>query len=56
MKIYIHSKGITMAGKAWEIRTKLQEYQQHYDLLKDWVENTQSPPNNIHPIRTTKKV
>ncbi|MDQ0269321.1 Z-ring formation inhibitor MciZ [Cytobacillus purgationiresistens] len=39
MKIYVHEKGIVMAGKAWEIREKLKEYHKQYPLLKDWIES-----------------
>ena len=38
MKIYVHSQGITLAGKAWEIKTILKEYGKKHELLKDWVE------------------
>ena len=37
MKIYVHEKGVTLVGKAWEIRAKLKEYSKDYYLLKDWV-------------------
>lgn len=39
MKLYVHEKGITMTGKAWEIREKLKEYSQHYYYLQEWIEN-----------------
>lgn len=39
MKLYVHEKGITMAGKAWEIREKLKEYNQHYYYLQEWIQN-----------------
>lgn len=39
MKMYVHKKGVILVGKAWEIRQKLKEYNQHYDLLSDWIEN-----------------
>jgi hypothetical protein len=38
MKIYVHEKGIVIAGKAWEIRQKLIEYRRQYELVKDWIE------------------
>lgn len=37
MKVYVHEKGIIMAGKAWEIRQKLKEYQRQYTYLAEWV-------------------
>jgi hypothetical protein len=39
MKIYVHDKGIIMAGKAWEIRQKLLQYRRQYELVKDWVDD-----------------
>jgi len=39
MKLYVHKKGIILVGKAWEIREKLIEYQQHYDGLQDWIQS-----------------
>ena len=39
MKIYVHDKGIVMAGKAWEIRQKLIEYRRQYELVKNWIED-----------------
>ncbi|MGD6853498.1 Z-ring formation inhibitor MciZ [Bacillus infantis] len=46
MKIRVHSKGIILAGKAWEIREKLREYGRKHTLLKEWIdsaENAASP-------------
>jgi len=37
MKIYVHDHGITLAGKAWEIKRKLKEYSRQHKLVKDWV-------------------
>ncbi len=38
MKIYVHVQGITLAGKAWEIRRKLKEYGNKHELVKDWID------------------
>ncbi|MBB2480928.1 MULTISPECIES: Z-ring formation inhibitor MciZ [Heyndrickxia] len=37
MKIFVHSKGITMSGKAWEIREQLKSYRKQYYYVLDWV-------------------
>jgi hypothetical protein len=37
MKIYVHDRGITLAGKGWEIKRKLKEYSAQHKLVKDWV-------------------
>ncbi|WP_108670924.1 Z-ring formation inhibitor MciZ [Peribacillus acanthi] len=37
MKIYVHEKGVTLTGKAWEIKRKLKEYGQHYEFVQQWV-------------------
>lgn len=39
MKIYVHSKGIVFAGKAWEVRAKIKEYSRKYYFLKDWIQS-----------------
>jgi hypothetical protein len=39
MNIYVHEKGILLAGKAWEIRKKLKEYAEDYQFISDWVES-----------------
>lgn len=36
MKIYIMPRGITMVGKAWEIRAKLKEYAKEYRTVEEW--------------------
>jgi hypothetical protein len=38
MKIYVHGQGITLAGKAWEIKAILKQYGKKHELLKDWIE------------------
>ncbi|RBP89510.1 uncharacterized protein DUF3936 [Cytobacillus firmus] len=43
MKVYVHSRGIILTGKAWEVREKLKQYSRQYVLVKDWVESQ----NNI---------
>ena len=37
MKIYVHNNGITLAGKAWEIKRTLNEYSKEHKLVKDWI-------------------
>jgi hypothetical protein len=37
MKIYVHKNGFVMAGKAWEIREKLKQYQKKFQLVEDWL-------------------
>lgn len=37
MKIYVHDNGITLAGKAWEIKQKLKEYGKEHEFVKDWI-------------------
>ncbi|WP_088102359.1 Z-ring formation inhibitor MciZ [Alkalihalobacillus urbisdiaboli] len=36
MKIYVHQKGIILAGKAWEIKAKLKEAMRSYHHVEDW--------------------
>lgn len=39
MKVYVHNRGIILAGKAWEVREKLKQYSRQYVLVKDWIES-----------------
>lgn len=39
MKVYVHEKGIILAGKGWEILQKLKEYNKEYENVSDWVKN-----------------
>lgn len=43
MKIYVRENGITLTGKAWEIRQKLKEYGHEYKLVKDWLSAVSKP-------------
>ncbi|MCK6204548.1 Z-ring formation inhibitor MciZ [Bacillus infantis] len=42
MKIRVHSKGVILAGKAWEIREKLREYTVKHTLIKEWIDSAES--------------
>jgi hypothetical protein len=48
MKIYVHDRGITLAGKAWEIKQKLKEYSRQHTLVKDWVSTVQKNSRQPH--------
>lgn len=37
MKVYVHGQGVTIAGKAWEIKAILKEYGKQHVLVKDWL-------------------
>ncbi|MFZ3588546.1 Z-ring formation inhibitor MciZ [Bacillus sp. DJP31] len=60
MRIHLHQQGISMVGKAWEIRKKLQEYSQLYETVADWIADEKSTKkkkvNNIitFPIKKNK--
>jgi len=41
MKVYVHEKGIILAGKAWEVLQKLKEYNKDYHFVSEWVQKTQ---------------
>ncbi|WP_174734084.1 Z-ring formation inhibitor MciZ [Mesobacillus harenae] len=47
MKIYVHEKGIIIAGKSWEVRRKLREYSKEHKLVKDWIRSTNPDGRNI---------
>jgi len=37
MKVYVHEKGVILAGKSWEILQKLKEYQKEYETVSNWI-------------------
>ncbi|WP_170007546.1 Z-ring formation inhibitor MciZ [Bacillus fonticola] len=37
MKVYIHEKGVVLAGKAWQIRHLLQQYRRQYNTVDEWI-------------------
>ncbi|MBS4173352.1 Z-ring formation inhibitor MciZ [Bacillus sp. FJAT-49736] len=39
MKIYVHSKGITLSGKAWEIREQLKQYGKDFFYVMEWIKS-----------------
>lgn len=56
MNIYVWEKGIILSGKAWEIKAKLKEYRNNYNLVKDWIEgvNQNNPykgPSHRHSFQ-----
>lgn len=40
MKIYVHEKGVTFVGKAWEIKEKLKVYQKSFSYVREWIDET----------------
>jgi hypothetical protein len=39
MKVYVHTDGILLVGKGWEIVQKLKEYTKYYSSVSDWIDN-----------------
>jgi Mother cell inhibitor of FtsZ len=42
LKVHVHSKGVILAGKAWEIREKLREYTLKHTLIKEWIDSAET--------------
>ncbi|MBN8190827.1 Z-ring formation inhibitor MciZ [Bacillus sp. NTK074B] len=38
MKVIVEKDRIILVGKAWEIKEKLKQYNQHYATVKEWIE------------------
>lgn len=49
MKIYIQQNSVLMAGKAWEIKAKLQEAKKSFQTVQQWVDTVHS--TNSRPTR-----
>ena len=58
MKIYVHQNGVTLVGKAWEIKEKLKTYGKSYAYVKEWIDdiagsdNAQKVKENEHKHRS----
>ena len=37
MKVFLKRNGVTLVGKAWQIKYLLKKYAQKYETLQDWV-------------------
>ncbi len=46
MKVYVTSNGITLVGKAWEIKAKLKEYAKTYDTIAE-MRNAEPTPQVV---------
>ncbi|WP_216830465.1 Z-ring formation inhibitor MciZ [Alkalihalobacterium elongatum] len=36
MKVYITDKGVTLVGKAWQVKTILKQYMKKYETVEQW--------------------
>jgi hypothetical protein len=41
MKVYFYENGMTMVGKAWQIKAKLREYRQSLDSLHELLQKNE---------------
>ncbi|MDN4074644.1 MULTISPECIES: Z-ring formation inhibitor MciZ [Fictibacillus] len=37
MKVYIQQNGVTMVGKAWQIKYMLKQYMKQHSTVKEWI-------------------
>ncbi|MGC4376436.1 Z-ring formation inhibitor MciZ [Fictibacillus sp. Mic-4] len=37
MKIYLQPNGVTMVGKAWQIKWMLKQYMKQYQTVQEWI-------------------
>ncbi|HEU5138602.1 MAG TPA: Z-ring formation inhibitor MciZ [Bacillales bacterium] len=42
MKIYVKENGVTIVGKAWQIRSALRHYSKHFDTIEKWTRSVAS--------------
>lgn len=43
VKIIIYDDRLLIAGKAWEIKTKLKEAKTYYDTIEQWIQSIHGP-------------
>lgn len=38
MKVYVKNNGVTLVGKAWQVRTVLKHYMKQFDTVEEWIQ------------------
>lgn len=51
MKVYVGKDRVLLQGKAWEIRYQLKEYSNHYQYVRDWVNDHRSNGTTIRRLK-----
>ncbi|WP_081599662.1 Z-ring formation inhibitor MciZ [Halalkalibacterium ligniniphilum] len=47
MKVYVYRNGITIAGKAWEVRAKLREAKKNFETVNEWCQAVHPPSSKL---------
>ncbi|MFA9456942.1 Z-ring formation inhibitor MciZ [Halalkalibacter sp. APA_J-10(15)] len=56
LKVYIHNKGLTIAGKVWEVRAKLKQLQHSFETVEHYIDSCyDSMPNRKASATAQKK-
>lgn len=42
MKVYLKENGVTIVGKAWQVKRVLQQYMKEFDTVDQWTRSTES--------------
>jgi DNA helicase HerA-like ATPase len=37
MKVYMKENGVTIVGKAWQVRNILKQYMKQFETVEEWV-------------------
>lgn len=40
MKVYVTNKGVTLVGKAWQVKALLKQYMKRYETVEQWRNST----------------
>ncbi|PWA13173.1 Z-ring formation inhibitor MciZ [Pueribacillus theae] len=43
MKVYIKTNGVTLVGKAWQIKYVLKKYMKQFQTVEEWITSQSKP-------------
>ncbi|HET7629187.1 MAG TPA: Z-ring formation inhibitor MciZ [Bacillales bacterium] len=55
MKIYVKENGITVVGKAWQVKSALRHYARTFQTIEQWTKSVQAkePTSSSDFLRST---
>jgi hypothetical protein len=47
VKVYMRDNGVTVVGKAWQVKYILRKYMEEFDTVQEWIEHNK---NTTRPV------
>jgi nicotinate-nucleotide pyrophosphorylase len=51
MKVYVQENGITLVGKAWQVRYMLKKYSDQYETIQEWVADSRKTTPHLKLVK-----